>query len=241
MYDIVIVAGEKDFTKIPFVYDSIITNITGYNKIYCFCPSYPVEKIEGIEYVLDQTVLQTDINKIKFRPNWVYQQYLKLLQGVTLTNYLVIDSDILFTRPVSIFEGSKPCFLLGNFSIHKPFFNYSERLFGIGNEYGKSFINEVMLFNRDLVNELIYSKFNTKKAFIAKSNSIIDSTCFLSEYELYGNYIYKYHPMEYEYKVVRVARNPRKISWSKEELVNYINQYKDSNIDMLTISSLITY
>ncbi len=239
MYDIIIIAGERDFIKIPFVYSSIVNNLTGYNKIYCFCPSYPSEKLEGINYILDKDVLQIDMSQLKFKPNWIYQQYLKLLQEITLPNYLVIDSDILFTKPVSIFENNKPCFLLGNFPLHKPFFNYSEKLFDIGSEYGKSFINETMLFNRSLIVELIYPKFGSYENFLRESNSIITSTCFPSEYELYGNYIYKYYSMGYNYKTVRVLREPTRISWSKEELTTYINKYKNSNIDMLTISSLI--
>ena len=191
MYDIVILSSKKDFNKIKYLYDSILKYITPiFNKIYCFCPEYPSDMISGITYMLDSDVLNIDISNIKYRPTWIYQQYIKLLQNVTLNEYLIIDSDIIINNNIEIFTDGKPNFLLTNNNFYKSFFNYSIELFNVDKKCSDSFISEIMLFDRELVNEMISTKFKSNEEFILESNKIITNTCFLSEYELYGNYIY---------------------------------------------------
>jgi len=239
IFDIIIIATQKDFHKIKYLYDSIIQNITAYNQIYCFCPEYPSEKIEGIEYVLDRDVLNIDMSIVKFRPTWIYQQYLKLLQKVTLSKYLVIDTDIIINKQISIFDKEIPNFFFLNNTISTPFFNYSKLMFGIDKEYIQySFISEMMLFDRDLIKEMIYSKFTDYKDFIIGSNSVITNKCFISEYELYGNYIFKNHRDEYNYKKITTPTMINVKSWSKIEIEEYITKYKNSNFDILRIPTL---
>jgi len=237
-YDIVIIASNKDFHKISFIYDSIINNIQGYNKIYCFCPEYPTDKIVGIEYILDIDVFNIDMSIVKFRPNWIYQQYLKLLQNITLDKYLIIDADIIINKPLTIFDNNKPNFMFSNDTNSKPFFNYSKLLFDIDREYEHSFINEIMLFDRILVKELIYSKFSDYNEFILESNKIITNRCFISEYELYGNYIYKYHRDNYNYIKTRSLKFEKRDTWTIDNIKEYIQKYKNSDFDILSISSM---
>ena len=235
IYDIVIVASEKNYINIKYIYDSILKNITPeWNQIYCFCPSYPAEKIDGIEYVLDSEVLNTNISEIPFKPNWIYQQYMKLLQIITLDNYLIIDGDLIINKPINIFENDKPNFLFGNDANYSPFFNYSKYLFNIGREINQSFISEIMLFERKFVNELL-KRFENKEKFIFESNKIINKDCFISEYELYGNFIYKNHKYDYNYKNIKYMENRNTLPWTIKSLEDYIEKYKSFNFDILSI------
>jgi len=237
-YDIVIVATNKDFHKIKYVYESIIKNIKPmYNKIYCFCPEYPVDRIENIHYILDKDILDINISNIMFNPTWIYQQYLKLLQNITLDNYLIIDADIIINRAINIFN-DKPNFILGTNINSKSFFEYSKLMFDIVREYDYSFINDIMLFDRNIIKEMILTKFNNIEDFIKKSNNIITNKCFISEYELYGNYVYKNHKNDYNYIKLKTLKNYDQNDWTPEYIEKYIEKYKDSNIDILMIPTL---
>jgi hypothetical protein len=237
IYDIIIVATYKDFHKIKFLYKSIIDNLKNYNKIYCFCPELPSELIENITYIKDIDVLNIDMSSIKIRPNWIYQQYLKLLQNITIDQYLVIDADIIINKPLEIFTNNKPNFLTDININRKPFFYYSKIMFDIDREYEYSFINEIMLFNRNIINEMILTKFENNEDFIKKSNEIITSTCYISEYELYGNYVYKTNKEKYNYvKLFSLALN--KFLWSDDDIIELIEKHKNIHFDILKIPTI---
>lgn len=233
-YDIVIMATDKDFNKIKFLYKSIIDNLKDYNKIYCFCSELPSELIDNITYIKDIDVLNVDMSVVKLRPNWIYQQYLKLLQNITIDKYLIIDADIIINRPIEIFTNNKPNFFTGDNFNRIPFFEYSKKMFDIGREYNYTFINEIMLFDRALINEMILSKFKDHDEFIKKSNETITNTCYISEYELYGNYIYKTNRDQYNYIKIN-SLEPKKVKWLDEDIIKLIDDHKNTYFDILKI------
>ena len=237
MYDILILAAKKDFNNLQFLYNSLVHIQPTYNKVYCICPEYPSTLIEGIEYRLDKDVLNIDISKIRVRRTWIYQQYLKLFQIITLNKYLVIDADIIINKDIDIFNGDISNFLISNKIRNKPFFKYIELLFGFPKFYNNSFISEIMLFDRNFISEMVLSKFTNISDFITSSNNTLVIDCFISEYELYGNYIFNYHSDSYEYKDVSIA--PR-LMFDRFEgtLDEYIASQKDSKFDILNISKL---
>lgn len=237
-YDIIIFSAKKDLHKIKYIYDGIINNLTGYNKIYCICPEFPTELVNGVEYVLDTTVGNFDMSGVKFRPDWIRQQYMKLFQDITLDLYLVIDADIIINKPIEIFTNNKPNFLLGGGMKYNSFTNYCKLLFDFSGVYEKSFVNEIMLFDRRIVNEMISSKFKTQEDFIIESNKIINPTCLISEYELYGNYIYSSHRDSYNYKMTSTLRFNKFSKWLPADIEAYIIKYVDSNYSLLTIPSI---
>jgi len=209
MFDILIMASEEHFHNLPSLYDSVVENISGYNEIHCICPVYPDDLIDGIKYHLDEDVLHRSSFQIPIRKNWINQQYIKLFQEVTIDNYVVIDADVLIGDPITMIEDNKPNFFLTWLKFPQFFYNYNKEMFDIEKEHELSFISEIMYFKRYLIKELISTKFDSKEEFMKVSNNTININCFLSEYELYGNYIYKSHNHLYNYKNVSVITNKR--------------------------------
>ncbi len=227
IYDILILSAKKNFNNLQLLYNSLVYLKPTYNKVYCVCPEYPSKKIKGIIYLLDKDVL--NISAPKIRPNWIYQQYIKLVQDVTLDNYLVIDADIILNKNIEIIT-DKPNFLISNSTNNRPFFKWMKEMFGFEKSYDKSFISEIMMFDRKIVKEFIP---NTTE-FIEKSNYILEQDCFLSEYELYGNYVYINHKDKYNYKHIKMS--PLHLYKNhKETLKKFIATHKKSNFDILSL------
>jgi hypothetical protein len=119
IYDVIIFASRDKLKNVKFLYESLVHLQPAYSNVYCVCPVLPAVPVEGIEYVLDKNVL--DISKPVIRTDWIYQQYMKLLQNITLDNYLVIDADIVLNKDIVIVD-DVPNFLIGRTDINRPFF-----------------------------------------------------------------------------------------------------------------------
>jgi hypothetical protein len=105
-----------------------------------------------------------------------------------------------------------------------------KEMFGMERTFDKSFISELMLFNRQRINELIPNK----EEFISKSNSIITHSCFPSEYETYGNYIHANYQNTYGYKLIKIS--PWFLFTKFEGTVEeFIASQKDSIFDILSL------
>lgn len=229
MYDILILAAKKDFENLQYLYDSLVHLQPAYNKVYCIVPESPSVLVKGIEYRFEKNVLNVPLPRI--RPDWIYQQYIKLLQDVTVDKYLVIDADVIINRNIQIFTNDVPNFLISNSIINRPFFKWMMSVFGIERTFDKSFISEMMLFDRSIINEVIPDK----EEFISKSNSSITYECFPSEYELYGNYVYKNHREMYNY--ISIKMSPEFVFTKFEgSLEEFITSQKDSIFDILALS-----
>ena len=229
MYDILILAAKKDFENIQCLYDSLVHLQPAYNNVYCVVPELPPTYVEGIIYRLEKDVL--DVPLPRFRPDWIYQQYIKLLQVTTIDKYLVIDADIILNRNIQIFINDVPNFLISNSTINRPFFKWIMEVFGMERTFDKSFISEMMLFDRSIINERI----SNKREFINRSNLSITYDCFPSEYELYGNYVYRDHREMYNYMPIKISPEFLFINF-KGSLEEFITSQKDSVFDILSLS-----
>lgn len=228
IYDVIIFSSKNKFQNIKCLYDSLVHLQPAYNKVYCISPIKPPILIDGIEYYTDNIVL--DVSKPKYRPDWIYQQYLKLFQGISVDNYLVIDADIVINNDIEIATNGVFNFLITNPTINRPFFRWMKEMFGMEKGFDMSFISEIMLFNRQYINELIPNK----EEFINKSNSIITQQCFPSEYELYGNHIYINHKEKYNYK--QIKSSPLFLFTKFEGTVEeFVLAHKNSKFDTLSL------
>lgn len=245
MFDILILVAPKDYNKLRFVCDSIIRNVEDYHKIYIVSPTAisDFDMYCDAEYLNDRDVLDFDFSKIKMqnRQGWYRQQFIKLFQEVTNSNWLVVDSDIWINKPLSINPGI-PVFYLGKDQNHPAYFKLMESLFGFGRVYPHSFISELMLFKRGFVNYMLLSFGMDRKTFIEacveKINEMNDASGF-SEYELYGNYITKNFPNAYSHQYLNVSSNHKNRNWTDQEMSNLIKTNLNSDYDLLTMHSWI--
>jgi hypothetical protein len=229
MYDILILAAKKDFENLQYLYDSLVHLQPAYNNVYCVVPEFPAVLVKGIEYRLEKEVL--DVPLPRFMPDWIYQQYIKLLQATTIDKYLVIDADIVFNKDIQIFTNDVPNFLISNSTINRPFFKWIMAMFGMERTFDKSFISEMMLFDRLIISKIIPDK----EEFVSRSNPLVTYECFPSEYELYGNYVYRDHREMYNYLSVKISPEFLFINF-KGSLEEFITSQKDSVFDILALS-----
>ncbi len=246
MFDVLILMHEKDFLKFRFVYESLLINLEGVDKVHCISNVKIPKKqvITGVEYYLDDAILDFDFSRfegvVKVRKGWYRQQFIKLFQQVTSDDYLVVDSDVYFNKKINIIENGKPSFLFGNDQHHLPYFRFMETVFNLDKVYPYSFINEMMFFKREIIKHMISSTgFNIYGFFelVIKVLNEINEESGFSEYELYGNYVTKYFKDSYNYKYLKVKRYSKHRIWEEDEIQKYINSVKESNYDLITYHS----
>ena len=245
MFDILITAAEKDYNKLIFVIRSIRKNIDGFDDIHVISPTNIINKIDGVKYSLDKDVVNFDFSQFKgniaARTGWYKQQFIKLFQNVTKDNYLVIDSDVYINRKIDLFVDGHPCFLLGEDQDHFPYFEFTKKVLGFGRIYPHSFINEIMYFQRGLIQSMIEPW--TEEGFFITSvdvlNKINHKTSSFSEYETYGNFVSKYYPGLYRFQFIKTASKALRKEWNSEELEQYILSFEDKNVDKLSMHTWI--
>lgn len=163
-YEVVIPAAEKDFNKLEYLFSSLHYLNPQPKKITVIHnENVPLRRVRigdiPIAYAQERSVLDLDPNAAKMfrRPPWIYQQFLKLFQNITKTdNYLILDSDIILNKKIDLLDADgKPKLFLANDQNHKPYFRYSNDMFGFGREYDHSFITEIMLMKKSINNVLI--------------------------------------------------------------------------------------
>jgi hypothetical protein len=182
--------------------------------------------------------------KLSYRSGWIYQQLIKLgcheIIPDLQENFLVCDSDIIFLNnpyknlSKNIFPYSKA--YTGQY--HEPYRKNYVILMKEECISGISFINHHMIFNINKLNKL--------KDFIEQKNdnrwdlAIINSLNFsepsnFSEYDLYGNWIFKYHnddAVKIDIKILDVNFIPDK---------NQLNNIKQMNYDIVSCQAWMVY
>ncbi|MFA6074533.1 MAG: DUF6492 family protein [Negativicutes bacterium] len=157
------------------------------------------------EYFFENNALSLKKTDITYRvgkwnrSGWLFQQFLKWSEIIPDTeNYLVLDADTVFVRPV-VFENNRRNIFLLSDEKNSAYLRCYERLFGYVPKASLSFVAHCMLINktklRILKNE-IESKFSLKW-YQAIMNSIDYSEISgFSEYETYGNWMLENYPEE---------------------------------------------
>ena len=236
-YDILILAHTKDSNVLPLTLKSIRENIKGYNNIHVITndPSkLPIKTSDKIFVHYEQDVLPADLSLFKFRPTWVYQQLIKLLQTVTTKNYLIIDSDMVFLKPLPIFtEQGTPNFFISSRDEFSPFYyNFNKKYFNIDKKYPHTFISEIMFFHRPFIKELFTSiNLLTTDQILDFFYKTVTQHERLSEFELYGNFIETKYPNIYsKYNFNCDSRASEVLNfWSPEKIQNIITELQLKN------------
>ena len=158
----------------------------------------------GFRYIDENAVLPEVVRSFDYvangynRNGWIRQQVLKLsvFDYINAENVFVCDADTIFIRPFSVFEGSKQIlFEADDYTL--PYQAMNQRLLGPLRRYRWSFVAHCMLFQRHLLRDLqacieSHSGKPWLDAVLANIDHASDSS--LSEYDLYGNFLFNYHP-----------------------------------------------
>ena len=238
LFDIVIPMGPNEKIIIEKQIECTKKNIIGYRNIYII--SYdPTLNIEGC-ITINENIFPFSINTInniygiQKRNGWYLQQLLKLYAGLIipdiLDKYLVIDTDTFFIKPVKFIENDKCLYSYGT-EYHIPYFYHMKCLNSSFTKVfkDKSGICHHMIFETKYVKEIIENvERNHNDLFYniflknVNLNHIIHSGA--SEYEIYFNYIFKYH--EDDVKL-------RRLNWKN---TNVLNEEVLTNTDLDFVS-----
>lgn len=195
--DIVITFHIKDEKNLKYTVNSI-------RQFVQFSNIYIVTKIENYEIVdnlnckfINENIIGSDLCKEilnEKRGGWYLQQILKLyaFNFVTTQNYLVIDADTVILKNLVFIQNNKPLYLI-NYHVFEPYFKGINYLLGIDNELDFSFISHHMIFDKEIVKQLIYEiELYTKTNWINAILNILyknDKNISFSEFETYGNFL----------------------------------------------------
>lgn len=244
-YDLLIPVGPKDYIKCKHAIDCAIKFLDPKpDNIFVVSPtSYDINHEYSIINVLDSDILYDfDPKYIKYRPNWIKQQLIKLLQNITEKDkYLVIDSDFFLTSTLSI-NPSLNHFYLTIDQYHLPYFIFQKQFLGIDKQYNYSFISEIMMFDKNIINHMLQKKQMSKLDFINFCYETVNNGCYLSEQELYGNYVYYNYRDSTSFEKLQTHRYGKEcdrdeIIWSNEEIINYINYGINNNLHAIGLHS----
>jgi len=249
-YDVLLVSHEKDYHKLDIVLTHIKKNIVGYNQIHLIVKDKSKLNLSFRDVVIhnENDILNVDFSKFKYRPNWIYQQMLKLFQKVTLNKYLMLDSDVVVLKKICPFsENQKPIFFFRDDQNHQPYFDWMKKYFNLDRVHNYSFISEIILFDREIINNIFADigliEINDIINFFYESNT---KDAHIGEPELYGNYIKTKFKDLYEEKnltsassgihgVTETDKHLYSNIWAKETINEIVNN--SPNVDVLVFHS----
>lgn len=245
--ELVIPCAPKDEIKLSAVLASVDANLTEISAAHIITPNgVTVNNRYSFPVYLhaDRDVVDFNPQCFRFRPTWVYQQFLKLFQDVTTTDwFLVMDADRFLNRPRSLFEDDKPMmFLSSRDQFYDFYFDYSQKMIGVGKVYTHSFLSECTLYNKTLIHEMLSASGLDKFGFLSKSAEIIDATCCIGDAELYGNFVWSRYPELYKPLVlhdeIRGKYPEAHGEWSVPEIDRYVEEMRQrGDIDIFSAHS----
>jgi hypothetical protein len=243
-YDIVIVSHEKDFNGIKHIVKHANENLNFDSIHLILSERQPYTELDLLKtltdkpvYVHNETdVLKIDKTRLKHRPEWMYQMLLKIFQNVTQNdNFLIIESDCVIIKPLEFFDGDKTVFYLGRDHNHQQYFNFNQKVLGIGREYNHTFICEFMMYDKKIVKDLLNkSNCDNVEDFLELMYEYVNDDCYPADYELYGNFVYKFHNEKFKTKELNFKFAGRyffdKLIWDDSEIEILISENKDKDL-----------
>ncbi|MEN8964862.1 MAG: DUF6492 family protein [Polaribacter sp.] len=206
---------------------SIISNIS-YDKIYILTKKSNFKELEstfkGKITCLDEDEICKHLtldnikeyfknrNENPERAGWYFQQFLKLSVSKLhfISNlYLVWDADAVALNPINFFTQNNKIYFEKNKEFHEPYFEIIEKILDLKKQVSFSFIAEHLVFNKKLVITIL-NKISKKETWwldiLDNITSENLSKSGFSEYELYGNYVSKFHKNEIEFRHLNKTR-----------------------------------
>lgn len=211
----------KDENKLKACLESLARNLVECGDIYVSMPDASGRKdydVGGHRVLFrndfDVLPVQNVMKACRFRPSWILQQLLKMLQNETKTqDFFVFDADCVLLRPLSLYEGGKRrLFLQPNDRDEAAFHRFIAKASGgelCGWETGRyghtKFIADHGFFSRKWMAEMVLRYFPNANDFVNFTvmntywrSDDVDRAIFISEYEMYGLFADKFHGGEVE-------------------------------------------
>lgn len=204
--DIVICVGPFDAKLIKELTINIKQYVMHINKIYLIMPTNILDKyrvydpiVENIDENIFPFNKQYIDDKFKYpkRSGWYLQQLLKIYAPIIITqildNYVIIDADIKFFKPIGFFKNNKMLLNIEE-SHHTPYFTHMNKLYnGLIKKTKYSGITNLMPMKRHIITSLINIVEQTHhKTFWEVFLDMVEQNMYnfsgASEYEILFNY-----------------------------------------------------
>lgn len=241
MFDIVIPLGPNDLENIEKQIMCTQKNVIGFRNIYIITP-IPDFVCEGC-IVINESIFPFT-NEIAIyhgkdkRNSWYLQQLVKLYAGFVvpgiLNRYLVIDADTFFLNPTHFVNSENQCLYNFGREYHCHYFDHMRRLHpDFTRIYELSGICHHMMFETQFIKQmmdLVVKKEKEDKQFYTNFLESVEPWLRhgfgsgASEYELYFNYVCKFHSDEIEVRELN-WENVRKLDFEKYKDLDYISYH----------------
>jgi hypothetical protein len=243
-YDVLIKSGQKDYTKLKHVINSIKFLNPQPSKIFLINPDG--YRPEGTDYdekivvVKDEEVFPNcDRNRILYRKNWCFVNLMAVFQDVTEQDYyLDIQSDNFFIKPLNLFtDDDRPIFFMSpQHSHYNPaYFNFSEKMFDVGMIGDDSFIIDFTMYDKRITKTML-DKYGNFENFFDMACANINSNCYPSDPDSYANWCLKHDLGYHVEKNVQTTLMGKifPLNYTEEEIITILDEHKDS--DSVSIS-----
>jgi hypothetical protein len=227
-YDILYCLGPKDREVFEHSLAFLRKNVLDYSRIWVVARSDP--GIAGVTWVDESKYPFSvqDVNSVicdSSRAGWYFQQLLKLYAPSVIpdlhANWVVVDSDTCFLRPIRFMEDGKYLLNTTMEENHLPYYEHMKRCHPEFQKVSKaSGVCHHMVFNRDLLSEMIsYVEMFHLKPFWRVFLECVDpsqrSLSGASEYEIYFNFLLNFHS-----NLVKVRSLPFTTFWGEVASIN---------------------
>jgi|TARA_R110000822_G_scaffold58664_2_gene146626 hypothetical protein len=236
-YDLIIPAHPKDYVKLQFCLGSCLEYLNpSPENVYIITPDGISG--QGLISIKDDHAIpikQSDINYR--RPNWIFQQFVNLFQDFTENDmYLSVDADIIFNRQIDLFESDKPTFFISDRDQHHvPYFIFMDKWRGLSRQVDYTFINDFMMFDKNICREMVPDIHD----LLDFCNEVLSEDCLLAEFEIYGNYVTKYHADRYNTKPSKTSMSGKVVQdpWTVEQIQHLILAHQGKDFDLFSLHS----
>jgi len=198
-FEIFIPSHPKDHNVLPYVIERAFA-YTEASHCHLVVPDPGTVahlKSNKITIHADEDVVSFDKKKIKHRPGWVYQQFLKLFQQVTQTDYyLCLCSDLIMNNKYPVFDGDSPVMVVArdHRNIIKRYVEFNKATIGIGHRSPWNFVSDGPLYCKSLIGEMLADNGHTRESFMNHAADVINKKCIIADAELYSSYIWAKYP-----------------------------------------------
>jgi hypothetical protein len=243
-YDVFIPSAKKDEFKIPLILEGVLNNLDAQN-VYICSPSKIENQIKDsrVNYLLDDDVFNFDRKRISFRPNWTYQQFLKMFFSIGINDHFVsLDCDSIILKKLNWFEGGLPVWRYGWDQHHNPYFAFNEVVFDLKKSLQHTGIGDVGFFDRRICSSFLnYCSVESPGELLSKFCSVISPGFHPSEFEIYSNFVNAYYPGRYVFKKIKQQNYGKRLDfgqdWTLEEIKSLISKHSSDDTEIMQVHS----